>query len=117
MNFHFTQRKALTMSTITVGRENTDDIDIYYEDHGTGQPVVLIHGFPLNGHSCKKQARVLLQAGHRVITYNRRGFGQSSRPTVGHDYDDTFAEDLSAVLEHLELARCVLVFSRWAPAT
>jgi non-heme chloroperoxidase len=96
------------MSTITVGRENTDDIDIYYEDHGTGQPVVLIHGYPLNGHSWEKQERVLLQAGYRVITYDRRGFGQSSQPTVGYDYD-TLAEDLNAVLEHLELTRCVLV--------
>jgi non-heme chloroperoxidase len=104
----FTHRKGPTMATITVGRENTDDIDIYYEDHGTGQPVVLIHGYPLNGHSWEKQERVLLQAGYRVITYDRRGFGQSSQPTVGYDYD-TFAEDLAAVLEHLELTRCVLV--------
>src|SRR6185295_16310948 len=96
------------MSTITVVQENTDDIDIYYEDHGTGQPVVLIHGYPLNGHSWERQERVLLQAGYRVITYDRRGFGQSSQPTVGYDYD-TFAEDLNAVLEQLELTRCVLV--------
>ena len=93
---------------ITVGRENTDDIDLYYEDHGTGQPVVLIHGYPLNAHSWEKQEHVLLQAGYRVITYDRRGFGQSSRPTVGYDYD-TFAEDLDAVLEQLELTGCVLV--------
>ena len=106
--WHFAQRKGPAMSTITVGRENTDDIDIYYEDHGTGQPVVLIHGYPLNGHSWEKQERVLLQAGYRVITYDRRGFGQSSQPTVGYDYD-TFAEDLNAVLEQLELTRCVLV--------
>jgi non-heme chloroperoxidase len=106
--WHFAQWKGPAMSTITVGRENTDDIDIYYEDHGTGQPVVLIHGYPLNGHSWEKQERVLLQAGYRVITYDRRGFGQSSQPTVGYDYD-TFAEDLNAVLEQLELTRCVLV--------
>ena len=93
---------------ITVGRENTDDIDLYYEDHGTGQPVVLIHGYPLNAHSWEKQEHVLLQAGYRVITYDRRGFGQSSRPTVGYDYD-TFAEDLDAVLEQLDLTGCVLV--------
>jgi non-heme chloroperoxidase len=93
---------------ITVGRENTDDIDLYYEDHGTGQPVVLIHGYPLNAHSWEKQEHVLLQAGYRVITYDRRGFGQSSQPTVGYDYD-TFAEDLDAVLEQLELTGCVLV--------
>jgi alpha/beta hydrolase fold len=79
---HFTQRKGPTMSTITVGQENTDDIDIYYEDHGTGQPVVLIHGYPLIGHAWEKQERVLLQAGYRAITYDRRGFGQSSKPTV-----------------------------------
>jgi non-heme chloroperoxidase len=93
---------------ITVGRENTDDIDLYYEDHGTGQPVVLIHGYSLNAHSWEKQEHVLLQAGYRVITYDRRGFGQSSRPTVGYDYD-TFAEDLDAVLEQLDLTGCVLV--------
>jgi non-heme chloroperoxidase len=93
---------------ITVGKENTDDIDLYYEDHGTGQPVVLIHGYPLNAHSWEKQEHVLLQAGYRVITYDRRGFGQSSRPTVGYDYD-TFAEDLDAVLEQLDLTGCVLV--------
>ena len=96
------------MSTITVGKENTDDIDLYYEDHGTGQPVVLIHGYPLNGHSWEKQERVLLHAGYRVITYDRRGFGQSSQPSVGYDYD-TLAEDLDAVLEHLDLTGCALV--------
>ena len=92
------------MSTITVGKENTDDIDLYYEDHGTGQPVVLIHGYPLNGHSWEKQERVLLHAGYRVITYDRRGFGQSSQPSVGYDYDT-----LDAVLEHLDLTGCALV--------
>jgi non-heme chloroperoxidase len=63
-------------------KRNTDDIDLYYEDHGTGQPVVLIHGYPLNGHSWEKQERDLLHAGYRVITYDRRGFGQSSQPTA-----------------------------------
>src|SRR6478735_4896593 len=106
--WHFAQRKGPTMSTITVGRENTDDIDIYYEDHGAGQPVVLIHGYPLNGHSWEKQERVLLQAGYRVITYDRRGFGQSSQPTVGYDYD-TFAADLNTLLEYLDLSDAVLV--------
>src|SRR3984957_20592657 len=96
------------MSTITVGKENTEDIDLYYEDHGTGPPVVLIHGYPLNGHSWEKQERVLLHAGYRVITYDRRGFGQSSQPSVGYDYD-TLAEDLDAVLGHLELNDVVLV--------
>src|SRR3981081_1594347 len=105
---HFTQREGPTLSTITVGRENTDDIDLYYEDHGTGPPVVLIHGYPLNGHSWEKQERVLLEAGHRVIAYDRRGFGQSSQPTVGYDYD-TFAADLNALLEQLDLNGVVLV--------
>jgi len=96
------------MSTITVGQENNADIEIYYEDHGSGQPVVLIHGYPLNGHSWEKQERVLLQAGHRVITYDRRGFGRSSQPTVGYDYD-TFAADLNALMEHLDLRDIALV--------
>jgi non-heme chloroperoxidase len=96
------------MSKVVVGQENNADIEIYYEDHGTGQPVVLIHGYPLNGHSWEKQERVLLQAGHRVITYDRRGFGQSSQPTVGYDYD-SFTADLSTLLEHLDLNDIVLV--------
>src|SRR6476646_3515663 len=95
------------MSTITVGQENTDDIDIYYEDHGTGQPVVLIHGYPLNGHSWERQERVLLQAGYRVITYDRRGFGESSQPSVGYDYD-TFATDLHTLLKELDLRDAVI---------
>src|ERR1700680_1269483 len=103
----FPQRKGPAMSTITVGRENTDDIDIYYEDHGTGQPVVLIHGYPLNGHSWEKQERVLLQAGYRVITYDRRGFGQSSQTTTGYDYD-TFAADLHTLVQYLDLREMVL---------
>jgi non-heme chloroperoxidase len=90
------------MALVTVGRENTAPIDIYYEDHGSGRPVVLIHGYPLDGHSWEKQERALLHAGFRVITYDRRGFGRSSRPTVGYDYD-TLAADLKAVLDHLDL--------------
>jgi non-heme chloroperoxidase len=96
------------MSRITVGTENNADIEIYYEDHGTGVPVVLIHGYPLNGHSWERQERVLLQAGYRVVAYDRRGFGQSSQPTIGYDYD-TFAADLNALLEHLDLNQVVLV--------
>jgi non-heme chloroperoxidase len=96
------------MSKVVVGQENNADIEIYYEDHGTGQAVVLIHGYPLNGHSWEKQERVLLQAGHRVITYDRRGFGASSQPTVGYDYD-TFVADLNTLLEHLDLNDIVLV--------
>jgi non-heme chloroperoxidase len=87
------------MAKITVGRQNSEEIEIYYEDHGAGQPVVLIHGYPLNGHSWEKQERVLLEAGYRVITYDRRGFGQSSQPTIGYDYD-TFAADLHALVSY-----------------
>ncbi|MFI2376191.1 alpha/beta fold hydrolase [Streptomyces sp. NPDC018964] len=96
------------MPFITVGRENTTDIELYYEDHGTGQPVVLIHGYPLDGHSWEKQAAALLEAGYRAITYDRRGFGRSGRPTTGYDYD-TFAADLHTVLETLDLHDAVLV--------
>jgi len=96
------------MPRITVGTENSAEIEIHYEDHGSGQPVVLIHGYPLNGASWEKQERVLLQAGYRVISYDRRGFGKSSQPTVGYDYD-TFAADLNALLEHLDISDVVLV--------
>lgn len=96
------------MPFITVGQENSAPIDLYYEDHGTGQPVVLIHGFPLDGHSWERQSAALLDAGYRVITYDRRGFGQSSQPTTGYDYD-TFAADLNTVLETLDLRDAVLV--------
>src|SRR6266850_5413200 len=96
------------MPRVKVGVENGTDIEIYYEDHGSGAPVVLIHGYPLNGHSWELQERALLAAGYRVIAYDRRGFGQSSQPTIGHDYD-TFAADLNALLEHLALDDVVLV--------
>ena len=90
------------MPYVTVGRENSTDIQLHYEDHGTGQPVVLIHGFPLSGRAWERQERALLDAGFRVITYDRRGFGKSSQPTVGYDYD-TFAADLSALVDALDL--------------
>ncbi|MEO8334985.1 MAG: alpha/beta hydrolase [bacterium] len=96
------------MSTVTVGRENSEDIELYYEDHGSGKPVVLIHGYPLSGASWEKQTAALLAAGHRVITYDRRGFGKSSQPTTGYDYD-TFAEDLRKVVTTLELDDFALV--------
>jgi non-heme chloroperoxidase len=96
------------MTLLTVGQENETDIQIYYEDHGTGQPVVLIHGYPLNGASWEKQQQALLQAGYRVITYDRRGFGKSSQPTIGYDYD-TLAADLNTLLDHLGLDDLVLV--------
>ncbi|HWC22403.1 MAG TPA: alpha/beta hydrolase [Flexivirga sp.] len=96
------------MSTITVGTENSTPIELYYEDHGSGQPVVLIHGYPLDGSSWEKQTAALLAAGYRVITYDRRGFGKSSKVTTGYDYD-TFAADLAAVLDELDLHDAVLV--------
>jgi non-heme chloroperoxidase len=96
------------MSRITVGTENSEDIEIHYRDHGAGRPVVLIHGYPLDGNSWEQQERVLLAAGYRVISYDRRGFGLSSQPTVGYDYD-TFAADLNALLEQLQLDDLVLV--------
>src|SRR5438876_9309037 len=92
----------MSMPYINVGKENSGPIELYYEDHGSGKPVVLIHGFPLNGASWEKQVRALLAAGHRVITYDRRGFGRSSQPTIGYDYD-TFAEDLHKLLTALDL--------------
>jgi pimeloyl-ACP methyl ester carboxylesterase len=95
------------MAFITVGRENTTDINLYYEDRGSGQPVVLIHGFPLDGHSWERQSAALLSAGYRVITYDRRGFGQSSQPATGYDYD-TFASDLKTVLDTLDVTDAVL---------
>jgi pimeloyl-ACP methyl ester carboxylesterase len=96
------------MPYITVGTEKSAPIELYYEDHGEGRPVVLIHGYPLDGHSWEKQSRALLDAGYRVITYDRRGFGQSSQPTVGYDYD-TFAADLKALLDDLDVTDAVLV--------
>ena len=96
------------MTTITVGQENTAPIDLYYEDHGSGQPVVLVHGYPLSGRAWDRQVPVLLAAGYRVITYDRRGFGKSSQPTTGYDYD-TFADDLSTLLEALDLHDVALV--------
>jgi non-heme chloroperoxidase len=95
------------MATLQVGTENSAPIDIYYEDQGNGQPVVLIHGYPLNGHSWERQTKALLDAGYRVIAYDRRGWGQSSKPTTGHDYD-TYAADLKELLEQLELTDIVL---------
>jgi non-heme chloroperoxidase len=90
------------MPSVTVGKENSGNIDLYYEDHGSGKPIILIHGYPLNGASWEKQTAALLAAGHRVITYDRRGFGKSSQPTTGYNYD-TFAEDLHKLVTHLEL--------------
>jgi pimeloyl-ACP methyl ester carboxylesterase len=96
------------MSRIQVGTENSTPIELYYEDHGSGSPVVLIHGWPLSGASWEKQTAALLAAGHRVISYDRRGFGRSSRPSVGYDYE-TFAADLDVVLTTLALGDVALV--------
>jgi non-heme chloroperoxidase len=96
------------MSVVRVGSQNGSGIDIYFEDHGSGPPVVLIHGYPLDGRSWERQERALLKAGYRVIAYDRRGFGQSSKPTIGYDYD-TLAADLSALIDHLDLTDISLV--------
>ena len=96
------------MPYVTVGRENSAPIEIFYEDHGSGPPVVLIHGYPLDGRSWEKQEAALLAAGHRVITYDRRGFGRSSQPSTGYDYD-TFATDLDVLLSTLDLRDIGLV--------
>ena len=90
------------MPFVTVGQENSAPIELYYEDHGSGRPVVLIHGFPLSGRAWERQERALLADGRRVIAYDRRGFGKSSQPTTGYDYD-TFAADLDKLITALDL--------------
>jgi non-heme chloroperoxidase len=95
------------MPYITVGKENSGNIELYYEDHGSGKPIVLIHGYPLSGASWEKQTAALLAEGHRVITYDRRGFGKSSQPSSGYNYD-TFADDLHKVLKKLNLQEFAL---------
>ena len=96
------------MAKITIGTEHGEPIELYYEDHGTGKPVVLIHGWPLSGRSWEAQVPALVEAGHRVITLDRRGFGASSQPWDGYDYD-TFAADLDTLLTHLDLTEVTLV--------
>jgi non-heme chloroperoxidase len=96
------------VSFVKVGTENSADIEIHYRDHGSGKPIVLIHGYPLDGNSWERQEWALLQAGYRCITYDRRGFGKSSQPTTGYDYD-TFAADTKAVLDHLALGEDVVL--------
>lgn len=96
------------MAFLTVGKESNSDIQIYYEDRGTGRPVVLIHGWPLNGGSWERQSFALLAAGYRVITYDRRGFGRSSAPDRGYDYN-TLAGDLSQLIEELDLKDAAIV--------
>jgi non-heme chloroperoxidase len=96
------------MPYVTVGKENSGNVELYYEDHGSGKPVVLIHGYPLSGASWEKQVPALLNAGYRVITYDRRGFGKSSQPTEGYKYA-TFAENVHKLITHLNLQDFILV--------
>ena len=96
------------MPKLTVGTENNNPIELHFEDYGTGKPVVLIHGWPLSGRSWENQVPALIEAGHRVITYDRRGFGESSQPWGGYDYD-TFASDLNQLIEHLDLHGATIV--------
>src|SRR5580692_801305 len=105
---HPERKRELMSSYIKVGQENSTPIELYYEDHGSGLPVVLIHGWPLNGDAWEKQTAALLAAGHRVITYDRRGFGRSSKPGTGYNYD-TFAADLDVLLDTLKLTNVSLV--------
>jgi non-heme chloroperoxidase len=96
------------MPYLSVGQENSTPIQLYYEDHGSGPPVVLIHGYPLSGRAWDRQLPALLEAGHRVVSYDRRGFGDSSAPATGYDYD-TFAADLNILMEKLDLRGATLV--------
>jgi len=96
------------MPTLTIGKEGNSPVELHYQDYGLGKPVVLIHGWPLSGRSWEAQVPVLVGAGYRVITYDRRGFGQSSQPWSGYDYD-TFAADLDALMAHLDLNHATLV--------
>jgi non-heme chloroperoxidase len=105
---HPETRREPMSSYIRVGQENSTPIEVYYEDHGSGSPVLLVHGWPLSGASWEKQTAALLAAGHRVVTYDRRGFGRSSKPAVGYNYD-TFAADLDTVLSTLKLTDVSLV--------
>lgn len=96
------------MPFLPVAKENSSDINLYYEDQGSGKPVVLVHGWPLNGASWERQTTALLAAGYRVITYDRRGFGRSDKPGSGYDYD-TLASDLATVIRKLALKDVTLV--------
>src|SRR6201994_645871 len=100
--------RRCSVAFVRVGTENSADIEIHYRDHGSGTPIVLIHGYPLDANSWERQERALLQAGYRCISYDRRGFGKSSQPTTGYDYD-TFAADTKALLDHLALGEDVVL--------
>ena len=96
------------MGSVTVGQENSTPIDLYYEDHGAGPVVVLLHGWPVDSRSWEPQLHTLLTAGFRVITYDRRGFGRSSRPTTGYDFT-TLATDLDVLLTTLDVRDATLI--------
>jgi non-heme chloroperoxidase len=96
------------MPLIKVGTENGDEIELHYNDHGAGKPIVLIHGYPLDGNSWERQERALLAHGYRCVTYDRRGFGHSGQPSTGYDYD-TFTGDLKVLLDHLALDQEVVL--------
>ena len=102
------QKEAIYMPYVTVGKENSGNIDLYYEDHGAGRPVVLIHGWPLSSKSWEKQVPALIDAGYRVVAYDRRGFGNSAKPAFGYDYD-TLADDLHKLMTELDLTGATLV--------
>ena len=96
------------MAYVKIGMENKYPLEVHFTDRGAGEPVVMIHGYPFSGTAWECQERALIEAGYRVITYDRRGFGESSKPSTGYDYD-TFAEDLDKVIQHLELKNVTLV--------
>ena len=96
------------MPMLKVAHEGTHPVELHYEDYGSGKPVVLIHGWPLSGRSWEAQVPALVAAGHRVIAYDRRGFGGSSQPWSGYDYD-TFAADLNELMTQLDLQHATLV--------
>lgn len=85
-----------------------EDVNISFKDYGKGRPVVLIHGWPLSKEMWEYQIDALVHAGFRVIKYDRRGFGKSSKPWNSYDYD-TLTSDLNEVIEQLDLHDAVLV--------
>ena len=96
------------MPYVNVAQQDEQSVDLYYEVQGTGKPVVLIHGWPLSGRAWEAQLPALVEAGYQVITYDRRGFGQSSKPWNGYDYD-TLAQDLKALMDELDLTDATIV--------
>lgn len=97
------------MTDVTADQGLTHDVKIHVEDSGgDGRPVVLIHGWPLSGASWSDQVPALAEAGYRVVTYDRRGFGESDKPHGGYEYD-TLTDDLASLLEALDLRDVTLV--------